>query len=73
MGSELLLFHFLLQLSKKYGPVFTLHFGLQKFVVLVGYEAVKEALLSKGNEFIDRPLIPIFSQIQHGNGNHIWE
>ncbi|XP_015673312.2 cytochrome P450 2W1 [Protobothrops mucrosquamatus] len=57
-----------MELSKKYGPVFTLHFGRQKFVVLVGYEAVKEALLSKGNEFIDRPTIPIFSQIQHGNG-----
>ncbi|XP_070617501.1 cytochrome P450 2W1 [Erythrolamprus reginae] len=57
-----------MKLSKTYGPVFTFHLGLQKIVVLVGYEAVKEALLSKGNEFIDRPPIPIFSQIQHGNG-----
>ncbi|XP_063171268.1 cytochrome P450 2W1-like [Candoia aspera] len=57
-----------MKLSKKYGPVFTFHFGLQKVVVLVGYKAVKEALLSKGNEFIDRPPIPIFSRIQHGNG-----
>ncbi|ETE63300.1 Cytochrome protein, partial [Ophiophagus hannah] len=57
-----------MELSKTYGPVFTLHFGLQKIVVLVGYEAVKEALLSKGNEFVDRPPIPIFLQIQHGNG-----
>uniref|UniRef100_A0A8C6XUS9 Cytochrome P450 family 2 subfamily W member 1 n=1 Tax=Naja naja TaxID=35670 RepID=A0A8C6XUS9_NAJNA len=57
-----------MELSKTYGPVFTLHFGLQKVVVLVGYEAVKEALLSKGNEFVDRPPIPIFLEIQHGNG-----
>ncbi|XP_026539117.1 cytochrome P450 2W1-like [Notechis scutatus] len=57
-----------MELSKTYGPVFTLHLGLQKIVVLVGYEAVKEALLSKGNEFVDRPPIPIFLQIQHGKG-----
>ncbi|XP_053132113.1 cytochrome P450 2W1-like isoform X3 [Hemicordylus capensis] len=56
------------KLSEKYGPVFTLHFGLQKVVVLTGYEAVKEALQSKADEFIDRPPIPIFSKIQHGNG-----
>ncbi|XP_058013182.1 cytochrome P450 2W1-like isoform X2 [Ahaetulla prasina] len=57
-----------MKLSKTYGPVFTFHLGLQKIVVLVGYEAVKEALLSKRNEFIDRPPIPIFLQIQHENG-----
>lgn len=73
MGSERLLVHFLLQLSKTYGPVFTFHLGPQKIVVLVGYEVVKEALLSKGNEFIDRPPIPIFLNIQHENGNHTWE
>ncbi|KAF7243073.1 Cytochrome P450 2W1 [Varanus komodoensis] len=57
-----------MKLSEKYGPVFTVHFGLQKAVVLTGYEAVKESLLSKGDEFIDRPDIPIFVEIQHGNG-----
>ncbi|XP_062999317.1 cytochrome P450 2W1-like [Elgaria multicarinata webbii] len=57
-----------MKLSEKHGPVFTVHFGPQKTVVLTGYEAVKEALLSRGNEFIDRPLIPIFDRIQHGNG-----
>ncbi|XP_070811461.1 cytochrome P450 2W1-like [Pituophis catenifer annectens] len=57
-----------MKLSKTYGPVFTFHLGPEKIVVLVGYEAVKEALLSKGNEFIDRPPIPIFLKIQHENG-----
>ncbi|XP_032086273.1 cytochrome P450 2W1 [Thamnophis elegans] len=57
-----------MELSKTYGPVFTFHLGLQKIVVLVGYEAVKEALLSKGNEFIDRPPIPIFLDIQREYG-----
>uniref|UniRef100_A0A8C3I6I4 Cytochrome P450 2W1 n=1 Tax=Chrysemys picta bellii TaxID=8478 RepID=A0A8C3I6I4_CHRPI len=56
------------QLAEKYGPVFTLHFGSQKAVVLTGYEAVKEALVNFTDEFVDRPPIPIFEQIQHGNG-----
>ncbi|XP_050822285.1 cytochrome P450 2W1 isoform X2 [Gopherus flavomarginatus] len=58
----------LLKLAEKYGPVFTLHFGSQKAVVLTGYEAVKEALVNFTDEFVDRPPIPIFEQIQHGNG-----
>ena len=57
-----------MQLAKKYGPVFTLHFGFQKVVVLTGYEAVKEALVTFTDEFVDRPPIPIFEEIQHGNG-----
>ncbi|KAM6424011.1 cytochrome P450 2W1 [Liasis olivaceus] len=58
----------LLKLAKKYGPVFTLYFGFQKVVVLTGYEAVKDALVNFTEEFVDRPSIPIFEQIQHGNG-----
>ncbi|KAH0631967.1 hypothetical protein JD844_019918 [Phrynosoma platyrhinos] len=58
----------ILKLAKKYGPVFTLHFGFQKVVVLTGYEAVKDALVNFTEEFVDRPLIPIFEQIQHGHG-----
>ncbi|XP_042293395.1 cytochrome P450 2W1 [Sceloporus undulatus] len=58
----------ILKLAKKYGPVFTLHFGFQKVVVLTGYDAVKDALVNFTEEFVDRPLIPIFEQIQHGHG-----
>ncbi|KAL8175410.1 UNVERIFIED_CONTAM: hypothetical protein K2H54_023709 [Gekko kuhli] len=56
------------QFAKEYGPVFTLHFGFQKAVVLTGYEAVKDALVNFTEEFVDRPPIPIFEEIQHGNG-----
>lgn len=45
-----------------------LHFGWQKVVVLTGYETVKEALTSKGNEFIDKPNTPIFVDIQNWDG-----
>uniref|UniRef100_A0A8C6YM87 Cytochrome P450 2W1-like n=1 Tax=Nothoprocta perdicaria TaxID=30464 RepID=A0A8C6YM87_NOTPE len=58
----------LMKISEKYGPVFTIHLGFQRTVVLTGYEAVKEALLNTADVFADRPAIPIFYHIQHGNG-----
>ncbi|KFQ40006.1 Cytochrome P450 2W1, partial [Mesitornis unicolor] len=58
----------LMKISEKYGPVFTVHLGFQKVVVLTGYEAVKDALLHTTDVFEDRPAIPIFYHIQHGNG-----
>lgn len=56
------------QLSEQYGPVFTVHLGGQKTVVLTGYEAVREALVGTGQELADRPPIPIFQLIQGGRG-----
>nr|XP_013032574.2 cytochrome P450 2W1-like isoform X1 [Anser cygnoides] len=58
----------LMKISEKYGPVFTVHLGFRKAVVLTGYEAVKDALLNTADVFADRPVIPIFHHIQHGNG-----
>ncbi|XP_062443834.1 cytochrome P450 2W1-like [Rhea pennata] len=58
----------LMKISEKYGPVFTVHLGFQRTVVVTGYEAVKEALLNTADIFSDRPAIPIFYHIQHGNG-----
>uniref|UniRef100_A0A8C2V1A6 Cytochrome P450 family 2 subfamily W member 1 n=1 Tax=Chinchilla lanigera TaxID=34839 RepID=A0A8C2V1A6_CHILA len=56
------------QLSERYGPMFTVHLGSQKTVVLSGYEAVREALVGTGQELADRPPIPIFQLIQQGGG-----
>ncbi|KAJ7345737.1 hypothetical protein JRQ81_001687 [Phrynocephalus forsythii] len=56
------------QLSKKYGPVFSLHLGLQKIVVLTGYETVKEALVDQADAFAERPFIPIFEEFAKGFG-----
>ncbi|MBZ3883501.1 Cytochrome P450 2W1 [Sciurus carolinensis] len=58
----------LMELSEHYGPVFTVHLGSQKTVVLSGYEAVREALVGTGQELADRPPIPIFQLIQQGGG-----
>ncbi|XP_021483149.1 cytochrome P450 2C26-like isoform X1 [Meriones unguiculatus] len=68
----------LTNLSKVYGPVFTLYLGMKPTVVLHGYEAVKEALIDRGEEFSGRGRIPVFDKIFNGlgiifsNGN-IWK
>ncbi|XP_072464292.1 cytochrome P450 2S1 [Notamacropus eugenii] len=44
----------LLQLSAKYGPVFTVHLGSRPVVILSGYEAIKEALVDQAEAFSGR-------------------
>uniref|UniRef100_A0A6I8NVT3 Cytochrome P450 n=1 Tax=Ornithorhynchus anatinus TaxID=9258 RepID=A0A6I8NVT3_ORNAN len=44
----------LIKVSRKYGPVFTVHLGPRRVVVLCGYQAVKEALVDQGEEFSGR-------------------
>ncbi|MGH0130103.1 UNVERIFIED_CONTAM: hypothetical protein FKN15_006164 [Acipenser sinensis] len=42
------------RLSETYGNVFTFHMGPKKYVVLTGYEAVKEALVTQADNFSER-------------------
>nr|QLC36629.1 cytochrome P450 2K4 [Kryptolebias hermaphroditus] len=58
----------LLDLSKKYGPVFQVHFGPKKVVVLAGYRTVKQALLNQADEFGDRDAFPVFFDLTKGFG-----
>uniref|UniRef100_A0A672INF2 Cytochrome P450 2K1-like n=1 Tax=Salarias fasciatus TaxID=181472 RepID=A0A672INF2_SALFA len=58
----------LCELSKKYGSVFTVHFGIKKVVVLAGYQTVKEALVNYAEEFGDRDITPIFEDSNRGHG-----
>ncbi|XP_070779251.1 cytochrome P450 2K1-like [Enoplosus armatus] len=58
----------LFDLSKKYGPVFTVYFGLKKVVVLAGYRTVKQALVNHAEEFGDREITPIFYDFNKGHG-----
>lgn len=56
------------KLAQEYGPVYTLYFGSWPTVVLHGYDAVKEALLSQGDDFLERGPLPIVEDSQKGYG-----
>ncbi|XP_065776095.1 cytochrome P450 2C19-like isoform X2 [Muntiacus reevesi] len=58
----------LTNLSKVYGPVFTLYFGMKPTVVLHGYEVVKEALIDLGEEFSRRGSYPVIQRATKGYG-----
>ncbi|TFK08614.1 immunoglobulin superfamily member 2 [Platysternon megacephalum] len=58
----------MLELSKKYGPVFSIQMGCQKMVVLSGYETVKEALVNQADAFAERPKVPVFEDTSKGYG-----
>uniref|UniRef100_A0A8C8S3B8 Cytochrome P450 n=1 Tax=Pelusios castaneus TaxID=367368 RepID=A0A8C8S3B8_9SAUR len=58
----------MLELSKKYGSVFSIQMGCQKMVVLSGYETVKEALVNQADAFAGRPKIPVFEDLLKGYG-----
>nr|XP_033487630.1 cytochrome P450 2F3-like [Epinephelus lanceolatus] len=56
------------QLSESYGPVMTMYMGRQRIVVLVGYDAVKEALVDQADDFIGRGPIPFLMRATRGYG-----
>uniref|UniRef100_A0A5F8H246 unspecific monooxygenase n=1 Tax=Monodelphis domestica TaxID=13616 RepID=A0A5F8H246_MONDO len=56
------------ELAKKYGSIYTLYFGTQRVVVLYGYNIVKEALIDKGDIFMERGNVPIFEDTVKGQG-----
>uniref|UniRef100_A0A8C9EGT9 unspecific monooxygenase n=1 Tax=Pavo cristatus TaxID=9049 RepID=A0A8C9EGT9_PAVCR len=57
-----------LQLSKKYGSIFTIHLGPKKVVVLYGYDIVKEALIDNGEAFSGRGILPLIEKLFKGIG-----
>uniref|UniRef100_A0A8D0H9Z3 Cytochrome P450 family 2 subfamily J member 2 n=1 Tax=Sphenodon punctatus TaxID=8508 RepID=A0A8D0H9Z3_SPHPU len=52
--------HFLPQLRRKYGNIFSMRSGNMSTVVVNGFPLVKEALVHQGENFIDRPKFPLF-------------
>ncbi|KAF6317064.1 cytochrome P450 family 2 subfamily C member 19 [Rhinolophus ferrumequinum] len=56
------------KLAEEYGPVFTVYFGMNPTVVLYGYEAVKEALIDRSEEFSGRGSFPVIDKIFQGSG-----
>ncbi|CAJ0953262.1 unnamed protein product, partial [Ranitomeya imitator] len=51
------------EMSKKYGPIFTVYLGAQRLVVLCGYDMVKDALVNHAEEFAGRPYTAIGSKV----------
>ncbi|XP_075463049.1 cytochrome P450 2G1-like isoform X2 [Ascaphus truei] len=58
----------LMDLSEKYGSVYTLYFGSRPVIILCGYQAVKEALIDQGDEFSGRGRLPTLDRIIQGYG-----
>ncbi|ELK13736.1 Cytochrome P450 2S1 [Pteropus alecto] len=57
------------QLSKKHGPVFTVHLGpWRRVVVLVGHQAVQEALGGQAEEFSGRGMLATLDPTFDGHG-----
>nr|DBA19427.1 TPA: hypothetical protein GDO54_015265 [Pyxicephalus adspersus] len=58
----------LMELSEKYGEIFTIYFGPKKMVVITGYNAVKNALVNQADEFGERADIPVFKLMNKEKG-----
>ncbi|XP_056378281.1 cytochrome P450 2D15-like isoform X1 [Hyla sarda] len=56
------------QLSRQYGNVFSLQIFFEDSVVLNGYEAIKEGLVTKSEDTADRPSIPMFEHLGMNTG-----
>ncbi|XP_054855799.1 cytochrome P450 2G1-like isoform X2 [Eublepharis macularius] len=56
------------KLSDRYGPVYTVHLGPRRVVVLHGYEAVKEALVDFAEEFSGRGYLATVDDFVQGLG-----
>ncbi|XP_023650393.2 cytochrome P450 2J2-like [Paramormyrops kingsleyae] len=65
------------KLSKQYGNIFSLRLG-HNIVVVNGFKLVKEALVHHGENFADRPELPLFEDIVHnqglvGSSGYLWK
>ncbi|XP_059186689.1 cytochrome P450 2G1-like [Centropristis striata] len=57
-----------IKFSESYGPVITLYLGWQRTVILVGYDAVKEALVDQADDFVGRGPLPFLIKATRGYG-----
>ncbi|KAK2500601.1 hypothetical protein MC885_019414 [Smutsia gigantea] len=58
----------LMELSARWGPVFTVRLGPRPAVVLCGYAAVRDALVLQADAFSGRGAMAVFERFTRGNG-----
>ncbi|KAJ1107357.1 hypothetical protein NDU88_004748 [Pleurodeles waltl] len=51
-----------------YGPVFTIYMGPRRVVVICGYDALKEAFIDQGDDFVSRGRVPVFERVFRNSG-----
>ncbi|XP_077204285.1 cytochrome P450 2J5-like [Paroedura picta] len=68
----------IIKLAKQYGDIYMLWLGPVPVVVLTGYEAVKEGMISHLEDFAERPETPFLKAFAKGRGiafsnGHTWK
>ncbi|XP_055450879.1 cytochrome P450 2F3-like [Psammomys obesus] len=58
----------LMELSSRWGPVFTVWLGPRPAVVLCSYETLRDALVQQADAFSGRGAMAVFERFTHGNG-----
>ncbi|XP_057349242.1 cytochrome P450 2F2-like isoform X3 [Manis pentadactyla] len=58
----------LMELSARWGPVFTVRLGPRPAVVLCGYAALRDALVLQADAFSGRGAMAVFERFTRGNG-----
>ncbi|XP_010714362.1 cytochrome P450 2J2-like [Meleagris gallopavo] len=66
------------KIIEEHGDIFSMQVGTQSFVILNGLQMIKEALLIQGENFMDRPEIPINTEVFNKLGlissnGHLWK
>uniref|UniRef100_A0A669PWI5 Cytochrome P450 family 2 subfamily J member 2 n=1 Tax=Phasianus colchicus TaxID=9054 RepID=A0A669PWI5_PHACC len=66
------------KIIEKYGDIFSTHVGSMSFVIVNGLQMIKEALVTQGENFMDRPEYPVNTELFSKLGlifsnGHLWK
>ncbi|XP_067157425.1 cytochrome P450 2J2-like [Apteryx mantelli] len=64
--------------AEKYGDIFSLEVGSMSFVFVNGFQMIKEVLVNQGENFLDRPEMPLDLEVFNNRGlvssnGHTWK